>query len=54
MRNPRATLIFILILIFGATIIGRLFYIQILKYDENLAYDRGQKALIKPITPNRG
>jgi cell division protein FtsI/penicillin-binding protein 2 len=54
MRNPRASLIFILIFIFGATIIGRLFYIQILKHDDYLALAKGQQVLFESISPNRG
>jgi len=54
MRNLRASLIFILIFIFGATITGRLFYIQVLKHKDYLALAKGQQMLFQSINPNRG
>lgn len=54
MRNLRASLIFIIIFIFGATIIGRLFYIQVLKHKDYLSLAKGQQVLFESINPNRG
>ena len=54
MKTWRVNLILILILFFGAAIIGRLIHVQILNYDFYRALAIGQHKLSQPITPNRG
>ncbi len=50
----RINLTLILIIIFGATIIGRLIDVQILKHDYYRAFAKGQQILSQSIEPNRG
>ncbi len=50
----RINLTLILIIIFGATIIGRLIDVQILKYEDYQAWAKGQQRLFQSVEPNRG
>jgi len=54
MKNWRINLVLVLVIIFGATIICRLVYIQILKGDFYRALAKGQQELSYSIKPDRG
>lgn len=54
MRNWRANLIFILIILFGAAIIGRLFYLQIIQNDFYKALAQGQQKYFQFSKGERG
>ena len=54
MKNWRFNLIFIFIIIFGAAIIGRLVYIQIIKHDLYKAWAQGQQKIFQPVKGDRG
>jgi len=54
MRYWRINLIFILIILFGAAIIGRLFYIQIINHNFYLALAQGQQKDFLLLKGNRG
>lgn len=54
MKNWRVNLIFILIFLFGAALIGRLFYIQINQHDLFKALSQGQQKIFSPIQSERG
>jgi len=54
MSKRRINLVLIIIFIFGATIIGRLFYVQVIKHEKYLAFAKGQYNLSQIIEPNRG
>ena len=54
MRNLRVNLILILFILFSATIIGRLIYIQIIKYDFFKAYALGQQKISRLVQGERG
>ncbi len=54
MKKWRVNLIFVLIILFGAVIIGRLVYIQIIRHQLYLALAQGQQNIFKPITGERG
>lgn len=54
MKNWRINLVLVLVIIFGATIICRLAYIQILKGDFYRALAKGQQGLSYSIKPDRG
>jgi cell division protein FtsI/penicillin-binding protein 2 len=50
----RISIVLFLIIIFGATIVGRLIDIQILKHDYYKAFAKGQQKLFQSVEPNRG
>ena len=50
----RINLTLILIIIFGAAIIGRLIDVQILEYEKYQAWAKGQQRLFQSVEPNRG
>lgn len=54
MKKWRVNLIFILIVLFGAAIIGRLIYIQIIQHDFYKALAQGQQKIFKPLIGERG
>jgi len=54
MKNWRFNLIFIFIILFGAAIIGRLVYVQIIKHDLYLAWAQGQQEIFQPVKGERG
>ena len=54
MKQWRINLIFIIIILFGATIIGRLIYLQIIKYDFYKALAQGQQKDFQPLKGERG
>ena len=54
MKKWRVNLIFVLIILLGAAIIGRLIYIQIVQYDFYRALAQGQQKIFKPLTGERG
>jgi len=54
MKKGRINLISILIILFGAAIIGRLFFIQILHYEYWKALAQGQQKFFAQIQGNRG
>lgn len=54
MRNLRKNLILIFLFLFGATIIGRLIYIQILNYKYYKALAQGQQNLLIEVQGKRG
>ncbi len=54
MKNWRVNIIFFLIVLFGATIIGRLFYLQINQYDYYKALAQGQQKDFKFLKGERG
>jgi len=54
MKRWRINLIFILIVLFGAAIIGRLIYIQIIKYDFYKAMAQGQQKVFQLLKGDRG
>ncbi|MBM3251001.1 MAG: penicillin-binding protein 2 [Candidatus Nealsonbacteria bacterium] len=54
MRQWRINLIFILIILFGAAIIGRLVYIQIINYNLYRALAQGQQGIFQPFKGARG
>lgn len=54
MKRWRVNLIFIFIVLFGAAIIGRLIYIQIIRYDFYKAMAQGQQKVFQPLKGDRG
>ena len=54
MRNWRINLIFALIFLFGAVVIGRLFYLQIIKGDYYRALAQGQQRIFQALGKERG
>ncbi|MCK4781366.1 penicillin-binding protein 2 [Candidatus Parcubacteria bacterium] len=54
MKNWRINLILAFILLFGAVIIGRLFYIQIVDHNYYLALAKGQHKFLEEISGRRG
>ena len=54
MKKWRYNLIFILIILFGAAIISRLVYIQIVRHDLYMAWAQGQQNLFQPVKGERG
>lgn len=54
MKNWRLNLIFIFIILFGAAIIGRLVYVQIIKHDLYRAWAQGQQKIFQPVKGDRG
>lgn len=54
MKNWRTNFILIIIIIFGLGIIGRLFYLQVLKYDLYKALAKGQQKFFTQIEGSRG
>ena len=54
MKNWRYNLIFIFIILFGAAIIGRLVYIQIVRHDLYMAWAQGQQKIFQPVKGERG
>ncbi|MDP2910584.1 MAG: hypothetical protein Q8N58_02260, partial [bacterium] len=54
MKNWRYNLIFIFIILFGAAIIGRLVYIQIIRHDLYMAWAQGQQKIFQPVKGERG
>ncbi len=54
MRNWRINLVLTFIILFGAAIIGRLVFLQILNHDFYKALARGQQQIVKETTKNRG
>lgn len=54
MRNWRINLVFILIILFGAAIISRLIYLQIVQYEYWTALAQGQKSGLQLLKENRG
>jgi len=54
MKKWRVNLVLLSIILFGATIIGRLIHIQILQYEKYQAFAKGQQRLSQSIEPNRG
>lgn len=54
MKNWRINLVFSLIILFGAVIIGRLVYLQILNHDFWKALAQGQQTILQPIQAERG
>jgi len=54
MKNWRYNLIFIFIILFGAAIIGRLVYIQIIRHDLYMAWAQGQQKIFQPAKGERG
>ena len=54
MKNWRINIIFLCILLFGAAIIGRLFYLQVIKYDYYKALAYGQQKDFKFLKGERG
>ena len=54
MKNWRLNIIFLLIILFGAAIIGRLVYIQIIKHDLYMAWAQGQQKIFQPVKGDRG
>lgn len=54
MRNWRANFTLIFFILLGATIIGRLVYIQILRYDYYRALAQGQQKIFQEISGDRG
>jgi len=54
MKDHRITIVFIIIAIFSATIIGRLAFLQITKHDFYMALAMGQQRLSQSISPERG
>jgi len=54
MKRWRINLIFILIVLFGAAIIGRLIFIQIIKYDRYKAMAQGQQKIFQSLKGKRG
>ena len=54
MSHWRTNLILIFIILFGATLIGRLIYIQIINHDYWRALAQGQQKIFEPILGDRG
>ena len=54
MRNWRINLVFILFFIFGAAVIGRLFYVQVLNHQKYRAWAQGQQKIFSPFKGERG
>jgi len=54
MKKWRYNLIFILIILFGAAIISRLVYIQIVRHDLYMAWAQGQQKIFQPVKGERG
>ncbi len=54
MKRWRVNLIFILIILFGAAIIGRLIFLQIIKYDFYKAMAQGQQKVFQLLKGDRG
>lgn len=54
MKNSRIIIVFIAIVLFSATIIGRLAFLQIVKHDFYMALAMGQQRLSESISPERG
>ena len=54
MKKWRANFIFILILLSGATIVGRLFFLQIIQHDFYKALAQGQQRVFQPMKGERG
>lgn len=54
MSARRVNIILFLIFLFGATIVSRLIYIQILKHDFYQALAKGQHKLLRSVEPDRG
>jgi len=54
MKNWRINFVFILIILLGAAIIGRLIYLQIVRHGFYQALAQGQQNLFKPIKGKRG
>jgi len=54
MKNWRANLILFFIFLFAATILGRLFFIQIINHDYYAALARGQQTLLRSLQGDRG
>jgi len=54
MKNWRINLILFIILLFGATIIGRLIFIQIINQEYWQALARGQQKFFTALSPDRG
>ena len=54
MGARRINIVLFLVIIFGATIIGRLVYIQILKHNFYQALAKGQHKLLRSVEPDRG
>ncbi len=54
MKNWRINLVLIFICLFAATILGRLFFLQVLNYDYYAALAKGQQILSKNLEGERG
>jgi len=54
MLTRRINIVLFLIILFGATLVGRLVYIQILKHDFYQALAKGEHRLVKVVDPDRG
>lgn len=54
MKNWRANFVFLFIILFGATIIGRLIYIQIFSHNFYRALAQGQQKIFEEISGERG
>lgn len=54
MKGWRVNLIFVLIILFGAAIVSRLIYLQIIQHDLYKALAQGQQKIFQPIKGERG